>query len=794
MAKKHEAPEAKELRRFVMAVRDVAELRVTIRRLDVEKYSALRAIARECAEDVCSRLFSAQMHGSAMIMALEFDVEPTVVAELFSEPSDRGWIYRAGEFPHLLPSLLDKNSEWARQFVDSLIDLCSPLGFAWASLLIDPLVAAHSLPLPQARNYWLDWGRYCVLPGEGRRWSDAFVTACGYEGALSWRLGQKKELLRHIHEGGACIRESEGLDEKAIVTALLDIIERQERSVAQSNVALFLEGLGLGNALWEQHDRLFAALPMAHSSVIAFACSQFLPRDLSEEEMTQLSNEVLTRKEKAPRKIVLKALSAYSTPVNGIIDALEAVSHEADTTIARAAQTILDKWGAESPLTAETIGLWKEPVGAPEPLKWGNLILDDPALKELLTATSPDMRETGEAEEYLCAALVATAYERGREAVMAQLDDDGRWDVYGVINALDGGYCWPRSRPTGRLAQKYGAAIATRLGEIPTLLATPTHRDRRVEWPVFIERLEKYAEADIRVEPSDLLIALTRLPREEIPVDLPDLPVRIRESKITVGKALRHYLTHPWECDLRILPERENGQSNYYAGTNIRRTPSDIPTIVRLLHCGTVWGCENDGGDEIPEAARLIPAFASDAALSGLRALVTYGANWATSMICGVLSCAHPVTPVVALSGLALAASVSPSGRERVADAFITAWDDGRLTSDHLVQAWGREWASQLELSPARLVATLTVIAEGGGLALVWPLMVAMAEEMALESKPLAATARVLETLLHFLPEVKAVGVSVDLPAVSALAQRKGKTKAVTVARLIHDQIGEAHE
>ena len=88
--------------------------------------------------------------------------------------------------------------------------------------------------------------------------------------------------------------------------------------------------------------------------------------------------------------------------------------------------------------------------------------------------------------------------------------------------------------------------------------------------------------------------------------------------------------------------------------------------------------------------------------------------------------------------------------------------------------------------SPAKTVTVLCTIADAGGLALAWPLLVTIAEELAGQRKTTAATATALEAVLRYLPEVQAAGITVDLPPnTTALAARKGNSKAMTVARRI---------
>ena len=80
----------------------------------------------------------------------------------------------------------------------------------------------------------------------------------------------------------------------------------------------------------------------------------------------------------------------------------------------------------------------------------------------------------------------------------------------------------------------------------------------------------------------------------------------------------------------------------------------------------------------------------------------------------------------------------------------------------------------------------LTSIAEASGLALAWPLLTRIAEELAGTDKLPTGVATVLESVLNLLPEAPE---KPDLPNITALAARKGNSKTVKVARRIVDRL-----
>ena len=137
---------------------------------------------------------------------------------------------------------------------------------------------------------------------------------------------------------------------------------------------------------------------------------------------------------------------------------------------------------------------------------------------------------------------------------------------------------------------------------------------------------------------------------------------------------------------------------------------------------------------------------------------------------------ARPLGPVLTFGLLVLACGAPAQHRETIAEILLTAWDEERLTPSDLLAAWrspwwDADWGHGLKPrthSAAGAVATLDMVARAGGLALVWPLLTAIAEDLAGAERLPAATSGVLETVLKLLAEVRAAGVAVELPNVVA--------------------------
>ena len=154
-------------------------------------------------------------------------------------------------------------------------------------------------------------------------------------------------------------------------------------------------------------------------------------------------------------------------------------------------------------------------------------------------------------------------------------------------------------------------------------------------------------------------------------------------------------------------------------------------------------------------------------------------------MLQGFVGAARSFGSVPSLAVVGVCAQLPPESWDEAAVLLIDAWNDGRLLASDLVAAWRNPWRTRLKTPPHRLVKTLNHVADTGGLALVWPLLVEVCEELAGMKQVPASALGLLEAVLHHLPEVRAAGVAVDLPNVATLAARKGNSKAVTVARRI---------
>ena len=486
------------------------------------------------------------------------------------------------------------------------------------------------------------------------------------------------------------------------------------------------------------------------------------------------------------------------------------------------------------------------------------LVLDEPALLALLTDIDTRWWLSAFRYERLLAALVATARAGGPDHLVRLIRRNvspDRWCGFltrlvvclGDGTIVPGQGIRPATSPSGPLsfltAQRARDVLGL-LGELPCLLSTPTHEGFRIAWEVFRERIGRFREAGVELVPTDVAVALARLDRACAPRDVSDLDLPIRGVEVRLSEVLAHWRDdEPRPGVLRLSPA--SGDDHPYPNHPVWRllVDGDVPGTFgplglrnawvdrfhpgRSLYWERVWDLPeawpepdldavirfqsmgNDGTevhfqpsgsilyDSDSEAAlTLLPAHPTRPAALVLQEL---GHNYPTKAVDGFLpiaAVAGRFGPVLSFVTLAVISGAALKDRDHVAEALLTAWDEGRLLPGDLVDAWRSPWWEDLNdmprakyetwpHSPAKTVTVLCTIADAGGLALAWPLLAAIAEELAGQRKTTAATATTLEAVLHYLPEVRAAGIAVDLPNVAALATRKGTSKAVTVARRI---------
>ena len=695
----------------------------------------------------------------------------------------------------LISWLIDNGPDWSCDFVTRLL---KRRGDADIHALIDELVIAHDLPIPDDSGFLTAWAvKNAAHPRSGRRWEEHFIAACAAPNAFIQHLGSGQHT--QIREAVADLRVTEPTDDDALLLALLQVFERGDNRPSQQFALILIAGLGLTPLLAKHSDRFLAALPNADPIVVKFAVEQLLPLGLDEDHLTTLALEVLVRKEKGVKRAVLKALRSVNDPSQDLVEMLTATTTGPDSTTAELAQKLLDDWGvATGP--AKSLGLWRDPLGIPpEPINDLDRLLDEVEFDELiqhLTGAGTRHREPTELHERGLAALVALGWAEGRDAVVETLHDKLTYDpnTPGVWKQLVQRWLqrvtgWkergrpPRGAALTRVAIRRCNDVLDAIGQVPCLLSTPTHKNNRVSWQRFQDRLHRYAEKDVEVLPIDLFVALGRIDRTETtPCNLP--------GRITGGRTVQEivdlWLSTPAEPGrMSFVPPSSPGNEQSDQACHRVRMEGDEPVVAETLGIAGPWdetrrAPERSGEHDI--GSSLLPAhpiWATTAAQVNL----PFGSSSGWEITEAIASVFH-VDPPMVLIAFVFASGASPQGRDEIAGALLTAWDESRLNPEVLVAAWESPWRQEWrdDIAPVKVAAMLTTLAEAGGLAPAWPLLMRIAEELAGVEKLPAGVATVLESVLHFLPEVPG---KPDLPTIAALAARKGSSKAMKVARQI---------
>ncbi len=753
--------------------------------------------------------------------------------------------------------LADRGADWVEKLVAALLRKRDSL---WQiSHLVGPLCVALELPLPGAdhTNYWTGWSSNNSDPTPGTRWQEHFLQACESPNGLTFPGPDRDE--SDIREKVKALREREPTNDPALLDALLRVVERGDRPTAQQAVVHWLRALDLEGLLPAERPRLLAGLPNADKTVVKLFTGCLLADGLGDDDLTALALDVLVRREKGVKRDVLKAIRGLGAPAQDLIGTVEALAADADATTAELARELLEGWDAAPP-EEEPLGLWREPsLPAPEFLPEFTddaLVLDEPALLALLTDIDTWWWLSAFRYERLLATLVATAHAGGPEHLVRLIGRNvspAGWCGFltRLVVCLGDGTIVPgqgirpaasQGGPLSFLAAQRARDVLGLLGELPCLLSTPTHAWFHISWEAFRERVGRFREAGVELVPTDVAVALARLDRTCAPRDVSDLDLPIRGIEVRLSGVLAHWRDdepHPGALRLSLPSEDDRPHLNRPVWRLL--VDGDVPCTFEPLGLRNAWAerfhpdrsfdwevvrdlpeawpepdpmirieSMGDDGTEvhfqprgstiyIPDSEAtlmLLPAHPTRPAALVLQDL---GHNYPTKAVDGFLpiaAVAGRFGPVLSFVTLAVISGAALKDRDRVAEALLTAWDEGRLYPGDLVDAWRSPWWDELNdmprvkhetwpHSPAKTVTVLCTVADAGGLALAWPLLVTIAEELAGQRKTTAATGTTLEAVLRHLPEVRAAGVAVDLPNVAALAARKGNGKAVTVARRI---------
>lgn len=696
-----------------------------------------------------------------------------LTSTLWGYPVERG---------HLLEAVAARGRDFAAEFVELV---CQEEVSRLHVNDLTALIARFDLPLPTTADFWSAWVGSIIHPAPN--FAQCLIAACQVPEVLSGR-----PLLT-----SPAVIEPE--DRRAVALALLEPVRRGEGRQAQRAVVNWLKDLHLTDELPSLRTELLGALAGAEDAVVGLAVDHLLPH-LDGDDLARLALDMLPRRAVTPRRKVLKSLSRLDAVPMEVVETVQALTEDKDTTCRNLARDLVVRWGRDVEESGP-VGLWREPAGTPaKPLSWTPP--DEPEwnawaqLRGLHPAPDPldligggwpcgrNVRARGadqliptELERWL-AEVVAVAHTDGLQE-LHRLTRTGTVDelaeLFGTLDYSDQG----RPDALSRLTTLRLTEVLQRLGEIPCLLSTPSHERMLLGWEEFAERVARHREAGVAVGPMDVAVALGRLDPTVVPDGLAPFDSPILGRQRSLAEVLEAWREPGPPAEIRIHSSSRKPITGWGSGRRpqleLLREPAPCHG---MLGVSSAWAqAYQPKRLSRPWTLQLLPYATSRPSVQLLQ-LVNPEGSPPREPLLAVMRVAARVDPLLCFAALATVSQIPRP--DAVADALLTAWDEGRLSPVDLAEAWSSPLTAHWPLNPGRLNALIGMIADAGGLALVWPLLVAVAETLAGAARRPASTGTVLETLLSYLSEVPGVA---QLPNIAALAASRGTTKAHKVAR-----------
>ncbi|MDO5082888.1 MAG: DUF6493 family protein [Arachnia propionica] len=453
--------------------------------------------------------------------------------------------------------------------------------------------------------------------------------------------------------------------------------------------------------------------------------------------------------------------------------------------------------------------------------------LDDDALTELIAEVAENWLEHADLTERALAQLVATAHARGPEPVVAACRESTLSSLaflFGysgrLLQRLGDGTIRPGTTPRPArsprgplvfLAAQHFHDVLHRLGELPCLLSTPSNSRYEVTAQDLRDRVEQYNHDNVVLEPTDVAIALARLRRTDDHTGI-DAPIRGCELRLA-------QVIEIWSS-ARIEPAGLSLSPGTARDEAVLQVVGDVPAPHAALGLDTAWNhphhyeashqlhdvadlpalwspAEGSTVDTRPHdiIMRLLPQHPGRPAGVVLRLLRWSDTDGALDALISCATVAQRFGELLTVVTLATCSRLDPSQVKRLAPVLLDAWREDRLSASDLAMGWRSPMWEQLNLGsgrktlerkPAKVLPLLTLFIEAEAPALAWPLLSEIAEGLAVAEKIPATASTIFETVLSLLPEVPH---KVELPNICALADRRGKSKAITLARAIKEKM-----
>ncbi|MFB9310014.1 hypothetical protein BJY17_000531 [Agromyces hippuratus] len=676
------------------------------------------------------------------------------------------------------------------------------------------LVHHHGLPVPESVEYLKDWAVYAAvalgleaeLYPAGRGPIDAAVIRSRFIDHLRIGVAVGAPATGPFGAVVAAGFEQGWVDRDEAVPLVLSALDAAQRPGDRKVWAgVLTESLALTDAELVAHaDALLGAISHADAPVIT-ALAPTIIEFGDEYQAADVLSLSLAAKSKAARRIVLDAALRRSMPLTGeaaetAVIALSPIESGRDGTLAKAARALRERWGVATETVPETETASTAWQPAPEVWTVPRFQLPEVSSSALAEAAGvlysrPDGAEDLEVDRFLeLANAVARADAEAARAALRGLRPNWRagasaaadWVARTRIRLLDrlvqpGGDDWRSDVVFGPMPARE-AAVVQRLGEVPTLLSTPSWDDLRIAPDDLVERLQEYRDTGATASEADLFLAMIRLDltlveqRHLDALAVLEVPIVLQSGErmtVAAGPAARAFALDPllepslvqdedgdWRRDVIALPAslaqfpRRIDTTRYGWGT-----PLELPT----------WGdgtCSRDGleagsGFEWRQLARR----------------------------------SAPLTPRLAARMLCGLCSPHPKAATDMFEAVLEAWDRGLLrpgVADPCLLGRSGPGGAQL----ARVALELS---EAGLGSVAWPLLDGFLGASLGAVRMTAGTAEATEAIGALLPgaiDAVATGIAdpstLDLPHTRTLAARPGSSRAVASAKAIAAQLPES--
>lgn len=676
------------------------------------------------------------------------------------------------------------------------------------------LVHHHGLTVPESVEYLKDWAVYAAvalgldaeLYPAGRGAIDADVIRSRFVDHLRTGVAVGTPATGPFGSAIAAGAERGWVEREEAVTLVLTALDAAQRPGDRKVWAgILADSLALTDAELVAHaDALLGALSHAEAPVV----TAFAPAIIEHGDAFQAADALslsLAAKSKAARRIVLDAALRRARPLTGDAAqtasfALSPVASGRDGSLAKTARLLQDRWGVDTEPVAEpevATTAWQ-----PTPEVWTvprfqRPVVSPTALAEAagVLASRPEGAEDLEIDRFLeLANAVARTDIDAARAALRGLRPNWRAGVSAAADrvagdrirmldrlVLSGDEEWRRDVVFGPIPARE-ASIVQRLGEVPTLLSTPSWDDLRIAPDDLVERLQDYRDAGSTASEADLLLALLRLDltlveqRHLDALAVLDVPIVLQSGEvmtIAAGPAARSYALDPLLEPAQVQDEDGDWRR---AVTALPASLTPFPRRIDTASFG--WGRPI----ELPTWGD--GAYSDDGLESGS------GFAWRQLARRGA-----PLTPRLAARMLGGLQSPHPNAAAAMYEGVLEAWDRGLLrpgTADlGLLRRGGSGGGAQL----ARVALELS---EAGLGSVVWPLLDGFVGASLGAVRMTAGTAEIVEAIGTLLPAAKSAAAAsiadpttLDLPHTRTLAARPGSSRAVAAAKAVAAQLPE---